>query len=91
MSLRKNTRSRRKKQKSNSTLAAPLPIVSLHDNQILSFLQWCRLNYVSERTGRRIIRGPDGPVVTKLSSKRIGISVSNNRAWQDRRASKEVA
>ena len=50
-----------------------------------------QLNHVSERTGRRIIKGPDGPVVTQLSSKRIGISVANNKKWQDRRASKQEA
>lgn len=102
MSLRKNElqrsqRARRRQQKKSkkpqrpSTLAAPLPMTSLHGDQVLSFTQWCTLNHVSERTGRRIIAGPNGPVVTRLSAKRIGVTVSNNQAWQACRASKEVA
>jgi hypothetical protein len=62
------------------TLDAPLS--ALHDDQVLLFPEWCRLNRISERTGRRIIARPDGPVVTQLSPKRIGITVRNNRTWQ---------
>jgi hypothetical protein len=42
------------------------------------------------RTGRRIIAGEYGtpPVVTRLSPRRIGISLANNAAWQ---ASRERA
>jgi hypothetical protein len=54
----------------------------LHPDQILSFRQWCELNNISERTGARILASPDGPVVVQLSAKRIGIRVSDNRAWQ---------
>jgi hypothetical protein len=63
-----------------STLDAPL--ATSHPNQILTFHEWCRLNRISLRTGRRIITSGDGPVVTQLSPKRIGISIANNAAWQ---------
>ena len=52
----------------------------------LRFGDWCRLNGLSERTGRRIFAGPNGPVVTKLSTKIFDITVAANRAWQQSRA-----
>jgi hypothetical protein len=56
---------------------------STDDDQILSFAEWCRLNAISLRTGQRILAGPDGPIVTRLSAKRIGIITrGNNAAWQ---------
>jgi hypothetical protein len=61
------------------------------DNRILSFREWCQLNCISERTGRRIVAGGTGPVVTQLSAHRIGISVGNNRRWQESRARGEQA
>jgi hypothetical protein len=64
---------------------SPLPAV-MHDNQVLSFRQWCQFNNISQRTGRRLIASGEGPTVTRLSTKRIGISVGNNAAWQAARA-----
>jgi hypothetical protein len=58
------------------------PLSALHDDQVLTFHEWCRLNGFSERTGRRVLGGPDGPIVTQLSSRRIGVTVRNNRRWQ---------
>ena len=54
-----------------------------HDDgdQILTFQQWCRLDSISERSGRRILNAPNGPVVVQLSTRRIGISRRANRAW----------
>ena len=57
----------------------------LHDHQVLTFKQWCKLNSFSQRTGRRILAAADAPVVTRLSPRRIGITVGNNRAWQQAR------
>jgi hypothetical protein len=56
------------------------------DDEVLTFLEWCALNKISERTGQRIIHGPNGPVVTMLAAKRIGITRGNNRRWQASRA-----
>jgi hypothetical protein len=56
------------------------------DDAVLTFKEWCALNAFSERQGRRILKGPNGPVVTMLSDKRIGVSRRNNRAWQESRA-----
>jgi hypothetical protein len=64
------------------------PPVTPTDDQVLRFDEWCRLNAVSPRTGRRILASGDGPVITRLSSHRIGITVRANRAWQESRARK---
>lgn len=66
-------------------LGAP---VQMHDDddQVLTFREWCALNAISPTTGRRILAGGDGPVVTALSAKRIGITRGANRAWQASRA-----
>jgi hypothetical protein len=80
----------RRKQKRNpvqpkwSTLDAPL--ATSHPNQVLTFHEWCQLNRISMRTGRRIINSGTGPVVTQLSPHRVGITVGNNAAWQASKA-----
>ncbi len=56
------------------------------DQCVLTFLEWCALNGFSEATGRRIITAGAGPIVTQLGTRRIGITVGNNRAWQEARA-----
>jgi len=66
--------------------ALDAPLAQMHPNQILTLFEWAQLNRISVRTARRIIAGGDGPVVTQLSSQRIGISVANNAAWQAARA-----
>ena len=58
---------------------------NLNDDQVLTFRQWIALNNISARTGRRIISAPGGPIVTRLSPRRFGITVANNRAWQQSR------
>jgi hypothetical protein len=59
---------------------------SLDDDKVLTFAEWCKLNRIGQRTGRRIIRSGNGPVVTQLSERRIGITIANNRAWQASKA-----
>jgi len=51
--------------------------------RILSFKDWCRLNSISESTGRRIIAA--GKVrVTQLSERRIGVGEEDNADFQAR-------
>jgi hypothetical protein len=57
-----------------------------NDNQVLTFFQWCLLNSFSEATGRRVIASGAGPIVTELSPRRFGVTIGNNRAWQQSRA-----
>ena len=59
---------------------------SIEGDKVLTFAEWCALNKIGQRTGRRIIRSGNGPVVTQLSERRIGITVANNRAWQASKA-----
>jgi len=66
-------------------LALDAPLTSLADDQILTFPEWCRLNRISERTGHRIIKGPNGPKIVWLSPRRFGIRVGTNREWQQAR------
>ena len=75
---------RQRKKASRETLPPIPPIVS--DDQILTFPQWCAVNTLGLRTGRRVISGPNGPIVTEISANRIGIRVIDNRAWQQARA-----
>jgi hypothetical protein len=75
MSLREHERRRAQR-----ALDAPLSVSP--DDQVLTFLEWCAINRISERNGRRILAATGGPVVTMLSARRIGITVGNNRRWQ---------
>jgi hypothetical protein len=70
-------------RRKQSTLAAPFS--TNHPNQILTFREWCQLNRISDRTGRRLITSGEGPVLTQLSNQRIGISIANNAVWQKSR------
>jgi hypothetical protein len=56
------------------------------DDRVLTFAEWCELNRISPATGRRIIASCAGPVVTRLSERRIGITVGANRRWRDARS-----
>jgi hypothetical protein len=56
-----------------------------HDDQVLTFRQWCALNGISERTGARILGSSNKPKVLQVSEHRIGIRVRDNRIWQETR------
>jgi hypothetical protein len=55
------------------------------DQLVYTFREWCVINGISPRTGRRIIDGKNGPVVTRLSPRRIGVTRANNARWQKSR------
>jgi hypothetical protein len=82
--LRKHQK-QQKRQRQRRQQLLPLPAV-LHDDLVLDFSQWCALNDVSIRTGRRILANGGGPEVTQLSKHRIGVRVKANRVWQASRA-----
>jgi hypothetical protein len=73
-------------QHRHEPLALDAPLTALSDDQVLTFLEWCRLNRISERSGRRIISAPGGPRVTMLTSRRYGVRAGDNREWQQSRA-----
>lgn len=56
-------------------------------NQTLTFDQWCRLNNISRSTGKRVL-GAGLCEFVRLSPKRIGITVGQNRKYLARCAQK---
>ena len=53
-----------------------------HDQQVLTFAEFCEMNSISPKTGRQILKAPGAPVVTMLTKTRIGITVKAIRDWQ---------
>jgi hypothetical protein len=58
---------------------------SLPDDQVMTVHEWCTLNRISVRAGRRILASPDAPRIVQLSARRRGVTVRANRAWQHAR------
>src|SRR5262245_8623878 len=75
---------RDKKQKWASALDALFAPSNPH--QVLTFFEWCALNRISVRTGRRIIDSGTGPAVVQLAANRIGITIGANAQWQASRS-----
>jgi predicted DNA-binding transcriptional regulator AlpA len=67
-----------------NSLDNPIPPV-LHDDQVLNLRQWAQLNNISPRTGRRLIAEGLGPKVVRLSLRKLGVRVRDNREWQQTR------
>jgi hypothetical protein len=65
--------------------------LELNQFHVMTFAQWCALNSISPATGRRLLRSGRGPIVTRLSDRRIGITIGANIAWQAKRAIKGTA
>jgi hypothetical protein len=72
MSLREAERRQRQRKESHRK-----------SQRILSFKDWCRLNNISEATGRRLIRANKIRVI-RLSERRIGIGEDDNADFQAR-------
>jgi hypothetical protein len=51
----------------------------------MSFDDWCNLNGFSRSTGQRIVAGGNGPRFIQLSEKRKGVTIGENRRWQQSR------
>jgi hypothetical protein len=58
---------------------------ALDDQRVMTIAQWCEVCGFSLDTGRRLIKSGQGPMVTQISDRRIGITVANNRKWQKSR------
>jgi hypothetical protein len=78
----RSKRSRARKRSASSYHAPPPAAFAQHDDCVLTFSEWCALNRISQRNGRRIIKAPGGPRVLQLSSNRIGITKRANKEWQ---------
>jgi predicted DNA-binding transcriptional regulator AlpA len=55
------------------------------DDRVMSFEDWYRLNGFSRSTGQRIIASGQGPRFIQLSERRKGVTVGENRRWQESR------
>jgi len=63
---------------------------ALDDDWVMPFSLWCKVNNFSPATGRRLRKAGKGPVFTQISDRRIGVTVKNNRIWQESRAKSEI-
>ena len=50
-------------------------------NRIMTIREWCERTTVSEVTGWRILKSGNGPTVTRISQRRIGIREDHNAEW----------
>ena len=64
---------------------------ALNDDWVMPFSLWCEVNNFSPATGRRLRKAGKGPVFTQISDRRIGVTVRNNRVWQESRAKPDAA
>jgi hypothetical protein len=63
---------------------------ALNDDWVMPFSLWCEVNNFSPATGRRLRKAGKGPVFTQISDRRIGVTVRNNRIWQESRAKSDA-
>ncbi len=63
----------------------------MDDDRVMSFDDWCNLNGFSRSTGQRIVASGNGPRFIKLSEKRKGVTIGENRRWQQSRVIETAA
>ena len=61
-------------------------VAGASDDTVLSFGDWCLLNGFSPATGARIRKEGEAPNFVQLSAARIGVTLGENRRWQQARA-----
>jgi predicted DNA-binding transcriptional regulator AlpA len=61
------------------------------EDRVMSFEDWCKLNGFSRSTGQRLIASGNGPRFIQLSEKRKGVTVGENRRWQQSRVIEPAA
>lgn len=54
-------------------------------NRIMTFEEWCERMSFGRVTGWRILKSGDGPKVTQISARRIGIREDHHAEWLDSR------
>jgi predicted DNA-binding transcriptional regulator AlpA len=63
----------------------------LEGDRVLSFAEWHTLNGFSRATAQRLLASGNGPRFIKLSERRIGVTVAENRRWQTSRLIESAA
>ena len=64
--------------------------LGLADDRVLTLSEFAKIAGISLVTLRRMIAAHSGPIVTKLSERRLGIRVRHAREWLDARASNNL-
>jgi hypothetical protein len=91
MSIRESeTKAQRNKRlaKAKADRVAMRQTLCQDPDAVLTKREWASLNGLSLRQANRILASGDGPVITKLTGKRVGISRRANLAWQQARTQK---
>lgn len=57
----------------------------MDDDRVMTFDEWCLLNGLSRSSGQRMVAKGEGPAFIRLSARRIGVTVGENRRWQQSR------
>ena len=63
----------------------------MDDDRVMSFDDWCNLNGFSRSTGQRLVASGNGPKFIQLSEKRKGVTIGENRRWQQSRVIEPAA
>jgi predicted DNA-binding transcriptional regulator AlpA len=80
------------KTRHNPNGKANTPILtSLTDDRIMSFDEFCKLAGISIATLRRLVKAPQGPSVTRMSLRRVGIRVRDAKRWLDAQVSAQTS
>ena len=64
-----------------SELPSRAALACVDDDRVLTFEEWCSLNSFSPSTGYRLIASGQGPTFVRLSARRKGVTVGENRRW----------
>ena len=62
-------------------------VLPFNEDRVLMLSEFAIMAGISLVTLRRLIARGEGPAVTKLSTRRLGVRVSHARAWLDSRTS----
>jgi hypothetical protein len=85
MKKRDSRRKRTLQERLDARLQVIRSLADAADEAVLDFKDWCLLNNISVATGFRIKNSENAPRFVKLSDKRFGITIAENRRWQEAR------
>jgi len=60
-------------------------------DHVYSWLEWCRIAGLSDSTGYRLRISGNGPVITRLSARRIGVRRRHHLEWLEARKQDDAA
>ena len=86
MTIREIQRRAKQRRQSDPIADRDFELNQFNPHQILTFLEWCRLNRISPATGRRIRKAGKGPAFVQLSDRRVGVTIGANAKWQAQRS-----